>query len=460
MLEAEIIPHRQYLLAHTAGQKLFLALKVRPTASAATARPRLAVVFVVDTSGSMREVVTEPTERTGQFHEVDGKRYEIVSGGRTKIDLVIAALQGLLTAETLRPDDRLALVKFDDRAEVLVPFTPVRKADRLRSAVDQLRQYSGGTQMGAGMREGLRLLEQESGSRRMVVLTDGQTFDEDLVRQVTGILAERRIPVTAIGVGDDWNENLLTEVTDRTQGKPFHIVPDHQNPQPPSVRVTELPLVIARELAQAANEVVTDIALTVRMVAGVSLRRVTRVYPTVSDVDLMLQPHPLGNAAAGDWTVFLLEFDLPSRPPVRVRLAQLGLTYRVPGANYTGELPPLDVIVEFTQNEALAAQTNGEVMAWVQQRNLEALIREAAMQAQRDPGQAQKTLELARAMTVRLGNQAMTQALDRALQELGTRKTISPGTAKTLRVGAKTQTMRLGEGGRLTDEEIRRITGA
>lgn len=98
LLEASVQPHREYLQANQPGQKLFLALKIRPSAEATHSRPQLAVAFVVDTSGSMREVVTEPTERTGQSVRVDGKDYEVVRGAKSKIDLVIEALQNLLSS--------------------------------------------------------------------------------------------------------------------------------------------------------------------------------------------------------------------------------------------------------------------------------------------------------------------------------------------------------------------------
>ncbi|MCV4714677.1 hypothetical protein OFC05_31895, partial [Escherichia coli] len=78
--------------------------------------------FVVDTSGSIREVVTEPTERTGQSIRVDGKDYEVVRGAKSKMDLVVEALQNLLNSPQLQPSDRLALVKFDDDARVVQPF--------------------------------------------------------------------------------------------------------------------------------------------------------------------------------------------------------------------------------------------------------------------------------------------------------------------------------------------------
>ena len=143
-----------------------------------------------------------------------------------------------------------------------------------------------------------------------------------------------------------------------------------------------------------------------------------------------------------------------------MRLAQLALTFEVPGAGYRGETEPLDVVVEFTTDEARAAKLDSEVMRWVQQRNIEGLIRQATSQAPSDPAGAQKTMELARAMTVRLGNGVMTKALDQAIGELSSGKTVSVATAKTLKIGAKTQTLRSSPDDLPSDEEIRRMTGA
>lgn len=464
MLEAKIRPHREFLLAQSPGQKLFLALSVMPTAEAQKARPNLSVVFVVDTSGSMREVVTEPTETTGQTTFVDGKRYEIVRGAKNKLELLTEALQGIINSDLLRPEDRLALVKFDDSADVLVPFTQATDKARFLSGVERLDWYSGGTQMGAGMRSGTKLLQHEQGSRRMVLLTDGQAFDEALVQSEAEELGRQQIPVTTVGVGDEVNTDLLTDITDKTQGQPIDVVPDTQNPQPPAIRATELPQALLGDLKQAANEVITNLGLSVRTVKDVVLERVTRVQPTQTEVAKADGPLQLGNVEAGIGATYILEFTLPARPAARMRLAQLGLTYQVPGANYRGEVPPVDVVVEFTDDEAMAARVDPEVMQWVQQRNIEGLVAQATREAQNDPQQAAKTLELARSMTQRLGNGAMTQVLDKAIGELGSSKTISLGTAKTMRLGAKTQTIKVGESsgtdGLPSDEEIRRMTGA
>jgi Ca-activated chloride channel family protein len=68
-------------------------------------------------------------------------------------------------------------------------------------------------------------------------------------------------------------------------------------------------------------------------------------------------------------------------------------------------------------------------------------------------------------MTQRLGNKSMTQALGRAQDELQSTGTIAIGTVKTIKLGARTQTMKAAGPDDMADnlpseEEIRRVTGA
>ena len=92
-------------------------------------------------------------------------------------------------------------------------------------------------------------------------------------------------------------------------------------------------------------------------------------------------------------------------------------------------------------------------------------MRQATQQAETNPEQAAKTLRVARSMTQRLGNRGMTVALGKAEDELRSRGTIAIGTRKTIKLGARTQTMKVGPGDDLpqnipSQDEIRRLTGA
>lgn len=442
MLTAHLQLHRDHLLAHQEQQKLFVLLTLKPDEQALKARAPLRVTFVVDTSGSMREGVTAPE----------------ASKVRNKMDLVIESLQNILTSGLLTAEDQLSIVQFDDRASVLAGLTSGQQRAKLLAAAERLEWHSGGTHMGAGMTLGRELLQNQSGVTRMVLLTDGQTEDERLVQSEIRLLAEQHIPVTTVGVGDEVNTELLISITDQTQGKPMDVVPDHQHPQPPAVRASDLPAALLGDLRQGVSEVVTQVNLSVKTVREVTLGRITRVFPTQTEVDLSKQPFALGNLGGQGGASFILEFTLPARPPARIRLAQLGITYQVPGVQFTGELPPIDVVAEFTSQEEVAGKLKPEVMQFVQQRNVEGLLSQAIHESQSNPEQAQKTLQLAREVTERLGNRTMTQALDRALQELGAGQKLAASTAKTLRIGAKTQTVKSADIS-LSDEEIRRISG-
>jgi Ca-activated chloride channel family protein len=259
----------------------------------------------------------------------------------------------------------------------------------------------------------------------------------------------------ALGVGEEYNEDLLADLASTTHGRPY----DFRD-------MTILPRIFEEELGSATRQVISDVEVTVRTVRDVKLVSASRVYPSLAELDPSTSPLKVGSLEAGDHTVFILELDVPARPAVRARLAQVGVTYCLAAERYRGEVAPVDLPIEFTTDQALAATVDAEVMGYVQQRNLDNLVRQAAAQAETNPEQARKTIQLARSMTQRLGNRGMTVALGKAADELDRNGTIAVGTRKTIKLGARTQTMKVGGPDDAvadnvpSQEEIRRLTGA
>jgi Ca-activated chloride channel homolog len=457
MLQLTLKPHRAYLRANAGPQKLFVMLKLLPAPEAARVRPRVDLAVVIDTSGSMREpapgaaITVTPTAPV----VMDGKTYTGTFEGATKLDVAMEAARRLLDSPNLAPDDQLTFIQFEDESTVVARGQPGRDRAALAAGIESLTRYSGGTQMAKGLRNAAAALGDEgAAARKVLLLTDGLAVDEADCRAAAAALAEARAPIVALGVGEEYNEDLLTALCDATQGRP-HDLRD----------MTALAQVFETELGATANQVVSDVRLTVRGVREVRLASAMRAYPSLAEVDTAREPLALGSIEAGDHTVFILELDIPARPPVRARLAQIGLTYEVPARQYRGEIAPHDLVVEFTDDEALAARVDPEVMGYVQQRNVDGLVRQATEQAKTDPERAAKTLQLARSMTQRLGNAGMTQALGRAEAELKSTGTIAIGTVKTIKLGARTQTMKAGGPDQAienvpSEEEIRRLTGA
>jgi Ca-activated chloride channel family protein len=459
MLNVQIAPHREFLPADSSEQKLFVMLKLRPKKEVANTRPPTTFVFLIDTSGSMREVVVGEVVPTGNTFMVDGQEYMGVTGGETKIGIVIESLNRLIHSGKLTASDRIAIVKFDDSASTLIQLTPATQTSQLESAIEQLREFSGGTRMGAGLRGALSLLSgQNMTIRRTLLFTDGQTFDEDVCRAIASEFASNNTPITALGVGE-FNENLLTYLSDTTGGIPLHIVAE-ENPGGAAVSISKLPDTIIQEFTQAQQEVITNLALTVKTVKGVKLTRIVRAYPSQAEFSLTQDPYPIGNAVGNDETVFILEFSIESRVASRVRIAQLGLTYDVPGQNRRGELPPANLLVQFVAGQ-VAAQVDQEVMGYVQQCNISQLVGDATRIAESNPQKAQELLEIARLMTVRIGNDAMTQSLYQAQDELRKTRRLSDGTRKTVKMGSKGKTVKMGGdiNDELSEEQIRNLSG-
>lgn len=433
--------HRGFFPSGTPNQKLFLQLSVTPEGVSASHRPDLAIAFVIDTSKSMRARV--PTNYPGK--------------DLNKLDLVLESMKTVLDAAIFNPQDQLALVSFDTKARVVEPFTPASRLSHLHSAIHDLKKYSGNTYMGAGIQVAFQLLQAKSGSKRIVLLTDGETRDKKLVETISEQLMQAHIPVTVIGVGK-FNESVLTRVADRTQGRLFDIVADQADPDPPSIPAHQLPEVIVDEVKEASKEVITDLTLDIKTVKGVIVNRVTRVTPQQTEVDLTTKPFVLGNVAHGKDSTFIIECTIPERPAKRIRLVQMAVSYQVSGMDYPEKTEPIDVEVEFTTDEELLQDLDRGVIEYVQQRNLEGMIKDATAQAGSDPAKATKTLKLAQNLTQRLNNTAMTKVLDRALDELKSNKTISLGTAKTMRMGSKTQVIQSNPG-LPSEEDIHIFTG-
>jgi Ca-activated chloride channel family protein len=445
--------------AETAAQKLFVMLKLRPTKDVATSSPHTTFTFVIDTSGSMYEVVSGESKPTGITYQQDGQAYQEVIGGKSKIDIVIESLLALVRSGKLTTSDRIAIVQFDDNASQIIGLTSATEINQLENAINNLRNFSGGTRMGLGLRRAFDILsEQQMTVRRALLFTDGQTFDEDQCRSISSNFATNNIPITALGVGE-FNEDLLTHLSDSTGGKLLYIVPGTAIGT--QISILDLPNKIIDEYSQAQQEVITNLALTVKTVKGVELTRIVRAYPTQAEFPINQDPHPLGNAIANDETIFILEFTINNRPATRVRIAQLGITYDIPGQKIRGELPPQNLIIQFVPGQQNAAQVNQEVMDYVQQCNIANLVNQATKIAEHDPQKAEQILETARRMTIKIGNKDMTESLNNAQEELRKTRKISDGTRKTVKMGAKGKTVKMGNdiNEMLSEEEMRKLTG-
>jgi Ca-activated chloride channel family protein len=468
-LKMSMKPHRGSLPANADTTKLFVALEmqvdlrdapVQGTApSPSEAQPKRAsvgVVFLVDTSGSMSHLRLEEAEQ--DF----GPDKPLPAPGESRLDVATNGLHQFVASGSLKPGDRVAIAHFDSEASTLIGFTAPSEREKIDQAIEGLRLCSGGTRMGRGLQHALGLLGHSGmAAERIVLLSDGNTVDADLVRASIGALRNSRVPVICIGFGADWNTELLNELSDHTHGRPYHVAGDAQigEDSEASRPIGQFARLLDEEFVRAATEMLTGFRAYVSTAQGVRLVRATQVTPGIREAAIADGSFELDNVGTRESSICLLEFDVDGRPPSRARLAQFGLTFRRAINGTTGEIGPRDFTMEFSTDDARTASIDTEVTDLVAARNAYFLGDEAARLSDHDPNAARELLSQVERLSGRL-NPALASAVRSAMKRLDSGKALSPASKKTLQVGGKTKSVQPGGLAGLSDEEISEATGS
>lgn len=173
-----------------------------PSNVQAQGAPATDIVVVVDTSGSM-----------------EGEKLQIAQ----------EALRTLI--QRLTPEDRFGLVEYSDYARVLVPLQhATASAKESFYSITYGLQATGSTNLGEGLDSGVGLLRSAHAmnrSGRVLLLSDGLANAGD--SSLGGLTARARsaamsgIAVTTIGVGVDFDENLMTALSTAGTGAFYYI---------------------------------------------------------------------------------------------------------------------------------------------------------------------------------------------------------------------------------------------
>ena len=213
-----------------------------PPATAERRREPVNIAFVLDRSGSM---------------------------GGQKIEL---ARQAIHTAiDRLLPEDRFAVVAYDDQIDVVIESTPASREAK-DGAIRRLRGIDarGSTNLGGGWLKGAEqvALHQATGGggvHRVLLLTDGlanqgMTDAAELARHA-GELRSRGIGTSTFGVGEDFDETLLQGMADAGGGHFYYI----ERPE----QITDL---IASEVGELLEIVARDAAIELTAPDGMTIR--------------------------------------------------------------------------------------------------------------------------------------------------------------------------------------------
>lgn len=117
----------------------------------------------------------------------------------------------------LGPEDRASIISFSDHARVDLPLRPVD--GRSFEAIASLGA-AGGTEMQAGLDLALGVLQgpQQGRARRVLLLSDGQPNRRDGLLEQAARAASAETPLTAVGIGADYDVQLMQSLADAGTG--------------------------------------------------------------------------------------------------------------------------------------------------------------------------------------------------------------------------------------------------
>jgi Ca-activated chloride channel homolog len=129
--------------------------------------------------------------------------------------------------EALSSGDRISVIAFHSTTDVIAPSTEIDTGSKLllKKKLEAL-EAKGTTDLAGGLRAAIDQLavQREGEIRRVVLLSDGIPNDPTQILPLADSLATLA-PVTALGLGLEFDEALLASIAQRTGGK-FHFVED------------------------------------------------------------------------------------------------------------------------------------------------------------------------------------------------------------------------------------------
>lgn len=152
------------------------------------------------------------------------------SGSMEGEKMIRAREAAMFCVDQMLATDRLSVVTFDDRIEVLFPSEPVTNKEAMKDLISRVKARSSTALHEAWVRGGLTVSENilEQGINRVVLITDGLanvgiTNTDEIVTQAMGLF-QRGVSTSTIGIGADFNEDLLMPMAQAGGGNAWHVV--------------------------------------------------------------------------------------------------------------------------------------------------------------------------------------------------------------------------------------------
>ena len=222
------------------------------------------------------------------------------------------AKEAAITAlRRLSAKDYFSLVIYDDQVETIIPAQSAANTEWIEARIRKITSR-GNTALFAGVCQGaaeIRKNLQSGYVSRIILLSDGvanvgPSTPSDLARLGTSLLKED-ISVTTIGVGNNYNEDLMTQLAQNSDGNTYFVESSR-----------DLPRIFAAELGDVLSVVAKKVILDIHCIDGVRPIRIIGRDGRVRRDGVEVH---LNQLYGGQEKYVLIEVEVPSGNPDEIR---------------------------------------------------------------------------------------------------------------------------------------------
>jgi len=302
--------------------------------------------------------------------DVSGSMYDEDGTGLSRLRRVQDAALGAI--QKLRPDDTLAVIGFAHNAQVVLPPTRLAEKGKIEDVIRRIDMFDvdpGGTAMDEGLALALSDVEKHASNgtlSQIVVLTDGETSGEQNCRSLAQRAAQKKIRLTLMGIGTEWNSALIKDLAKLSEGKWYYIDVNEAK---------EVERIFDQEFETLAAAAFLDVELCIRPMKDVRIKRIREVVPEIREVKLEESAErglvaKLGTLRHDVSVRCIVDLSLPKRPDGKYVVAHLELTYNAGTGQResSGQIP-----LEVSYTSAAHGYVNAEVMKHIDDLQMQAM---------------------------------------------------------------------------------------
>ena len=330
-VDIDIASSHPYILNdQSASHTLAVKVDIKPTLANNLRRPPLNLVVVIDKSGSMAE---------------DGK-----------IDYTRKATDFLI--DHLSPQDYFSIVAYGTRVHIISESGPVLSRAVLKHQLQEI-ETGGMTNLSGGLFEAYTQVKKhpiKNGINSILLLSDGMAnrgiiHMEELAPYIEQYRDEG-IRVSSLGLGNDFNDELMMQLAELSNGNYYYI----KNPE-------DIPGIFSRELTQLINIAARNIQVKVTLADNVRLANTFGRSYTLADKNTYL--FRLGDLNFTERGILLFELELTQTTPGSRNIAQIETRYSSPDSTAIKQQSST-LAVSLTDDRALYQQSiNQNVIKYI-----------------------------------------------------------------------------------------------